>query len=143
MSGGGRKPLCNAMEESLYEWLKTMRNTNLRVSRKRLRQKAKEIYDQLVREGSTAAASFEASPGWLDNFMIRYKLSLRWVTTACQKTPADYIPKPVAFVTFVCKQRIIRQYPYGAILAADETVVWLDSAGNITVEIMGKKDVPI
>ena len=66
--GGGRKTLDEEMEKALFDWIKEMKASNLCVSRRMIKMKARDIS---TREG------FKASNGWLQRFLSRNKLSLR------------------------------------------------------------------
>ncbi len=143
LKGAGRKPLNEPMEEAVFNWIKDGRERHLRVTRKRIKEKAKATFLELAQQEEGEASKFEASDGWLHKFMVRKNLSLRKRTTTAQKPPADYIPKLVKFVMFVRRCRITRKYPYGAIWAADETAVWAGATGDSTVDLRGVKDVPI
>ena len=81
LDGGGRKPLSEELEHDLFEWIKECRAQKWVVTRKRIQLKAREM--------SEARGDLElvASNGWLMRFMARKGLSLRRVTTSCQKDP--------------------------------------------------------
>ena len=112
LDGGGRKAMDEDMEDALFSWVQDMRSRNLRVSRKMLRLRARDL---------STSADFQASRGWLQRFMQRRKLSLRRKTTVCQTVPADCIPKPVSFVTHVRQLQLRHNYRHDSIFAIDET----------------------
>lgn len=72
--GAGRKPLDQEMEEELLQWIIQQRDRSIRVSRKMIIQKAKDM---------TSHSDLRASRGWLDRFLKRKHLSLRHKTTVC------------------------------------------------------------
>jgi hypothetical protein len=104
---------------------------------------AVKVAEELVAAGVLKKDSFRGSLGWLDKFLRRNKFSLRVPTTACQKPPADYIPKIVDFTLFIRKQRKENVYPEGHIFTCDETAVWLNPLGKHCVTQRGAKDVTV
>ncbi len=74
------------MEEILIEWIRDCRQRHLRVTRKRIKQKAKYVLHDLVQQQQVEAGEFEASEGWLEKFMSRKGLSLRKRTTNFSET---------------------------------------------------------
>lgn len=135
--GGGRKPLLPNLEEELHRWVLEHRERKLPVSRNRIKQRALQL------SAEHGGLKFKASEGWLFRFMHRYRLSLRRVTTACQKVPADFVDKIVRFVMFVRNIRIHYNYPLSSIYGADELGIWIDSPPDTTVETTGALDVPV
>uniref|UniRef100_A0A183BI85 HTH CENPB-type domain-containing protein n=1 Tax=Globodera pallida TaxID=36090 RepID=A0A183BI85_GLOPA len=83
--GGGRK-LSNAnFDKTLADWVKDLREKNLRVTRNMIVARAQQIsgnYDNLK--------NFSASHGWLECFMTRHNFSLRQSTTVAQKVPEPH-----------------------------------------------------
>ena len=114
LKGGGRKALDEEMEEQLFDWILEMRGRNLRVSRRMIQDKARELVTTMER--------FVASRGWLDLFMKRHGLSLRRKTTVCQSTPTDYIPKIVSFICHLC---------------------WMEMPSDTTVHCSGSRSVSV
>uniref|UniRef100_A0AAY5KSE5 HTH CENPB-type domain-containing protein n=1 Tax=Esox lucius TaxID=8010 RepID=A0AAY5KSE5_ESOLU len=80
LRGGGRKKVSEELEVSVCEWIHSMRAKHLRVSRKMIRAKAKEVY-ATVSDGRDEDR-FTASAGWLDKFLKRNDFSVRRRTTA-------------------------------------------------------------
>ena len=101
---------------------------NLRVSRKMIRLRAKELSDD---------DDFKASRGWLERFMSRKRLSLRRKTTVCQSVPADCIPKLVSFITHLRQLQLRHNY------RQDETACWMDMPSDTTVNLTGSRSVPL
>lgn len=54
--GGGRKTLDEQMETVLFDWISDMRSNNLRVSRRMIKAKARDL---------SKVDCFKASNGWL------------------------------------------------------------------------------
>ncbi|KAE8745947.1 hypothetical protein FOCC_FOCC007308 [Frankliniella occidentalis] len=84
--------------------------------------------------------SFEASR-WLQKFMVRHGFSLHRRTSICQKLPADFEEKLVAFQRFVITLRKEIDYLLGQIGNADETPIWFDLPANYTITEKGDKQV--
>ena len=129
MSGGGRKKVSEELESKLVQWIHHMRGRNLRVSRKMIRLKAKELYSMASdkRDGKV----LRATVGWLYRFLRRNNFSLRRKTTVAQKeAPIDKI---VNFVTFCGRQIENKKINAKNIIAMDETAVWFDMVGDSTV----------
>ena len=76
------------MQDQLFQWICDMREKNLRVSYRLIKQKAKAL----------GKDDFKASTGWLTLFTKRRSLSLRRKTTVCRSTPVDVIPKLVSYI---------------------------------------------
>ena len=74
-----KEPQDEDMQELLFEWITELRSRNLRVSRVMIMRQAKTLSDE---------ESFQASTGWLNEFMTRKGLSLRKKTTECQNPPS-------------------------------------------------------
>ena len=111
LSGGGRKPAHEELEQELFEWLQSQRNAKMPVTRKMLRIEAIQIALRNV-------IDFAASNGWLDNFMRRRSLSLRRTTSVCQKMPENLVPKIISFILYVQSKREEHKYPLTAIFGA-------------------------
>ena len=133
LSGGGRPVLNKDLEEELFDFIKFKRDKNHRVTRKYIQNLALE----LAQNGNYK--SFNASPGWLNNFMNRYGLSLRRKTHQGQRLPADLIPKVTRFFAY------LRQYYQKftispkEIFACDETSVLFENIGTTTVDFKNQK----
>ena len=63
LQGGGRNI------KSVMQFLKETRDKMLHLSSKRLKLKAFEVYQRMVRENITEPDSFTASEGWLTKFL--------------------------------------------------------------------------
>jgi len=136
--GGGKKRVTEPLDIVLMNWIDGMRAKNLRVSRRMIREKARELSWTVL-----SNQSFNASRGWLEKFMERQGLSLRRRTTVAQKTPDELTEKLVSIVLYVRKLRINNQVEPGDIIAMDETAVWFDMLANTTVDYTGAKSVAL
>jgi hypothetical protein len=140
LEGGGRKVTSEDMDRQLVQWIFSMRNRQLRVSRKMIRRKASELFGDC--EDATRNI-FKASRGWLDKFMSRNELSVRRRTTIAQKNPNDMIQKMVSFINFMERARERLKATASEIIAMDETAVWFDMVGESTVHSTGAKSISI
>jgi hypothetical protein len=83
LSGGGRKPLLETMEEELFLWIKEKNMKGLRVKDQYIAQKAKNLFNQLKLDGAIDdGIIFSASPGWVSRFKIRKGLVSRRQTSS-------------------------------------------------------------
>ena len=90
-----------------------------------------------------AISNFKFSPRWLRCFLKRHDLSLRRKTKIAQKLPRDLEDQLLSFQRFVIRLRQKNEYPLSLIANMDETPVWFDMAGNLTVDQTGAKTVHI
>ncbi|CAG8780199.1 34495_t:CDS:2, partial [Gigaspora margarita] len=121
LGGGSRKEFFPEEEAQLYAWIVEMRNVALAVTYNSLKLEMLRIVSE------TALKSHEPAKRWL----------------ATQKMPADLEEKLLNFQRCVIKLRRINNYPLSNIANMDETPVWFDIAGNLTVEEIGAKTVHI
>lgn len=78
LGGGGRKKVSLELERRLSEWIYSMQDKHIRVSRKMIKNKALEIYPSV----SDGGKMFVASRGWLQRFLQRHDLSLQCHATS-------------------------------------------------------------
>ena len=147
LEGAGRKPMSTNLEEKLFDWISEMLEKRNRVSRKMVRNKARELsrQDVQIREDVEARgdSNFIASNGWLNRFFRRHSLTLRRKTTQGQKIPLHYMQKLKNFIYYIRSLRIKNFYGMADMYAMDETAVWLDMPGSTTVSGIGESSVPI
>ena len=122
------------MEEDIFSWISHMRARNLRVSRRMIEAKAKDV---------VTVQGFRASSGWLQRFMRRNGLSLRRRTTVCQSPPADSVPKLVSYILHLRNLQLNHQYQDISTFAMDETACWMDMPSDTTIDATGSRSVPI
>lgn len=125
----------------MCEWIKSIWARHLRVSRKMIRMKAKEIYASV--SDSRDGEDFAASAGWLDRFLNRNNFSVRTRRTVAQKDGGYVTEKQVNFVTFSTRMIEKKKIQENNNIAIDETVVWFDMLGTTTVEARGARSVPL
>ena len=142
-SGGGRKPAFPQLEEQLFAFFQEQRAKKLRVSRRMLSKKALQIFSDLVDDGVYQAGLFVCSDGWMSKFMKRHHISLRRVTTTCQKTPDQHLHKIVDFIMEVRSKISSKKVHPSQIFACDETAVWMDALSGATLADTGSQDVAV
>ena len=107
-------------------------------------KKAQVVYDEM-KLGETANTAneeeFEASTGWLKNFMRRNYLSLRRKMSIALKDPDRLVSKVVSYVLQVRRMQAQNRYSPCNIIAMYETPVWSDMVSETTVDTTGKKTV--
>lgn len=127
----------DALEKELRLYVEEERAKGLHVSCEDIQTKAR----QLALRGGIGRSAFKASRGWVQKFMRRNGLSLRRRTTICQRLPAEYEERLVAFQRYVIKLRQEHNYLLGQIGNADQTPVYFDMPSRTTVTAKGAKDV--
>ena len=138
LSGGGRNLNCEQVEMGVKEWIEEQRSKNIRVTRKAIQEKARQLFQEAP-QAIKNNPSFVASDGWLFNFLRRNGFSLRKRTTIAQKQPDDIKTKVINYILYTDGLKANHAYPAASIAAADETAVWIDPIQNTTIEKTGAK----
>ena len=131
VTGGGRKVGNESIEDVLYQWIVGRRTENKHVTRSLIQGQAK-----IIHQDSGSNKPFMASNGWCDNFMKRYKLSIRQKTHQSQKLPDELIPKVIEFFRYVRHYYAKNNILPDQTVAMDETCVHLENVSNKTVSIL-------
>ena len=105
--------------------------------------KVKYIYNKKCSDNEELKAGFVASNGWLTKSMKRHNLFMRRRRTIVQKDPSHLTTKLVKYVMHVRRLSMKTNFSPDCIIAMDETTVWSDMVGNVTVDTTGTKDVPL
>ena len=121
LDGGGRKGFAERLDDLLLEWIYGRRANGLSVSRKLIKVKARQIYDENCSKDEKEL--FSASARWLHKFMQRNGLSLRRKTTTAQQEPNRAIDKLIYFILQVRRHSRQHHYQPSCIIAMDETPV--------------------
>lgn len=110
-----------------------------------LQYKMSEILQQpdMILLYSDLAKEFKASYHWLAAFMKRNKLALRHCTKTLQKLLEQTRPLLEKFYQLINDLKMENSYKLGNIFNMDETPVWFDMSGTITVNPKGEKTVHI
>ena len=143
LDGDGRKLTDVEVEDEVLSWRQQRRSNMLRVSRKLIMCNAKSIYDERCGDNEELKAGFVASNGWLRKFMKRNNLSMQIRTKIAQKDPSHLTTKLVKYVMHVRRLSMKINFSPDCIIAMDKTAFWSDMSGNVTVDIIGTKDVPL
>ena len=115
LEGAGAKLTNEEMERELAEWILSMRQKRLRVSRKMIQRQALILFsdfcarkeaENLDTNTSTGKRSFVASNGWLQKFLQRNDFTLRKRTTLSQKLPTDHAEKVIKFICYIKELRL-------------------------------------
>ena len=130
----GFQPVLGDLEEELLEKIIDEREKHYHVSCKIITVWAQEL--------ATAhnLGDFQASRGWLFNFMRRNNLTVRRRTTTGQTVPKDALQKIASFVKFCENQRRECGFSLSNIANMDETPIWApkyakrDNSRNTRVE---------
>lgn len=134
VTGGGRKPANEQLEEILNQWIIQRRSDGKHVTRKNIQSRAKQIFDDMG-----TGNVFTASDGWCTNFMKRYGFSTRRKTHQSQKLPNELVPKIVEFFYFL-RNYLVKHIGIAKsqLVAMDETCVFLENVANRTISVTGK-----
>ncbi|KAL2091434.1 hypothetical protein ACEWY4_013697 [Coilia grayii] len=140
LPGGGRKKASEELEVNIREWVLSKRAGHERVSRKMIREKAKQLYATV---SDSRDEEFSASVGWLNRFLRRNNFTCRRRTTIAQKDAKEFTDKLVKFVTFSTRIIKTKKILDRDIIAMDETAVWFDMVGSTTVDTRGARSIPL
>ncbi len=143
--GSGRKALYPEAEKLLYNWIIEQRKKGLAVNYISVRlQMCKILKEPAIKTlYPTGEYEFQGNLSWISSFMKRFDLSLRRRTKISQKLPEDTEEKLEEFRRFVIRLRMQYNFDLNNIFNMDETPVWFDMAGNMTVNNKGDKTVHI
>ncbi len=132
------------LDETVMEQIVALRTQKKPVSRKKVMQLAKSAFCNLQAEGLLGSeATFSASLGWLEKFMLRNGLSLHRKTSIAQKLPAQLIPKLIEYICYVQSLQSRKKYSPSGIMACDETACWLEPVPTTTTASTGSREVTI
>ena len=65
------------VEESLYQWYSAAQTSNVKITHNLLKEKAIFFFNKLKEDNIDIKSSFEASDGWITNFLSRYELDTK------------------------------------------------------------------
>ena len=106
------------LEKTLFAYIMKKRDIGVTISRKFIQMTARKIGQ------SMNLSRFTASNGWLENFLIRNKLSLRRITSTGRALPRN---TPIIVTDHLRKMaKLGRIYSKSEILNMDETNIQLD-----------------
>ncbi|CAJ0898964.1 15900_t:CDS:2 [Entrophospora sp. SA101] len=90
-----------------------------------------------------ASEKFLASESWFYRFLRRYDFAMRHKTKIGQKLPAHLDIKLLEFQQFIIKKQKQFEYELSEIGNMDETPVYFDMVGNLTIDKHGAKTVQV
>ena len=143
--GSGRKAFYPEAEDKLYNWVIEQRKKGLAVNYTSVRLQMYKIFKEPAIQVlyPTGEHEFQGTLTWIQSFMKRYNLSLRRKTKISQKLPEDTKEKLDEFRHYIIRLRSQYNFDLNSIFNMDETPVWFDMAGNITINNKGDKTVHI
>jgi transposase-like protein len=143
--GSGRKAYYPKAEEKLYNWIIEQRKKGLAVNYTSIKLQMYKILKEPTIQVlyPMGEHEFQGTLSWIHLFMKRFDLSLRKRTKISQKLPEDLEEKIEEFRRFIIRLRTQYNFELNSIFNMDETPVWFDMAGNITVNNKGDKTVHI
>ncbi|CAB4429578.1 unnamed protein product [Rhizophagus irregularis] len=141
----GRKAFYPEAEKILYSWIMEQRKKGFAVNYISIRLQMCKILKESSIQALYPAGEYEfqGNLSWINSFMKRFGLSLRRRTKISQKLPEDLEEKLDEFRRYIIRLRTLYNFDLNSIFNMDETPVWFDMAGNITVNNKGDKTVHI
>ena len=141
----GRKAFYPEAENLLYSWVIEQRKKGFAVNYTAVRLQMCKILKEPTIQAlyPVGEYEFQGNLSWINSFMKRFNLSLRRRTKISQKLPEDTEEKLEEFRRFIIRLRTQYNFDLNSIFNMDETPVWFDMAGNITVNNKGDKTVHI
>lgn len=128
------------LEEQLSEWVHSLRQNGIIVTRTMIRFRAISLMKRPEFQ-SLKPSKFVASSGWCTRFMERHNLCLRQRTKIAQKLPQDLEGKIEEFQRYVIRLRKNYNFGLDQIGNMDETPVCFDMPFSHTVDKKGVKSV--
>ncbi|CAG8620819.1 7958_t:CDS:1, partial [Paraglomus occultum] len=143
-AGSGALPSYPLAEELLRKWILNQREGGIAVTPYDVKLQMKRLlandFNQLYPD---AANSFKASDPWLRRFMNRNNLSLRRHTKVSQKLPKDLHEKLCSFHKYIHLLQNNNNFELNCIANMDETPIFFDMIGTLTVDCRGAQSIPI
>jgi transposase len=141
----GKKAFYPEAEKLLYGWIIEQRKKGFAVNYISVRLQICKILKEPAIQAlyPTGEYGFQGNLSWINSFMKRFGLSLRRRTKISQKMPEDTEQKLDEFRRFIIRLRAQFNFDLNNIFNIDETPVWFDMAGNMTVNNKGDKTVHI
>ncbi|GES91510.1 pogo transposable element with KRAB domain [Rhizophagus clarus] len=143
--GSGKKAFYSKAEDKLYKWIIEQRKKGLAVNYTIVKLQMYKILNEptIQRLYPVGDDEFQGTLSWIQSFMKRFDLSLRRRTKISQKLPEDTDEKLENFKHFIIRLRSQYNFDLNSIYNMDETPIWFDMAGNMTINNKGDKTVHI
>jgi len=140
--GSGSRPSYPLAENALKEWIVDLRNRGLGVTPSIIKSKMIELLSHDFSEQyPNAAHEFKASDSWFNLLLKRHGFSLRRRTKIGQKLPQAVQAKVTDFHNFIKNVRTENNIDPSCIINLDETPIFFDMVGTMTVDYRGAKTV--
>ncbi|CAG8563033.1 2429_t:CDS:2 [Cetraspora pellucida] len=148
LGSSDRKKFFPEEEAQLYAWIVEMHNAALAITYNSLKLKMLRIVSETALKSHELAkrqlaSSFKTFSIWLMHFLKCHKLTLCQKTKIAQKMPADLEEKLLNFQQHVIQLHYMKNYSLSNIANMNETSVWFDMAGNLTIKEINTKTVHI
>ncbi|CAG8644538.1 10171_t:CDS:2 [Paraglomus occultum] len=142
--GSGKEAAYPLAEDALKEWIVDLRNRGIGVTSSIIKSKMTEFLSYSFSEQyPNAAQDFKASDSWFNLFLRRHNFSLRRRTKIGQKLPQEIQQKVANFHEFIKNIRLQNNFDPTRIINLDETPVFFDMVGALTIDYKGVKTVHI
>ncbi|MES9880141.1 MAG: hypothetical protein ABW185_04590 [Sedimenticola sp.] len=136
-TGAGKRVGYPDIEENLLAWFNERRSAGIRVTGKALK------YEALRLHKAGGNQSFKASCGWFRRFKTRNNISFRRTTHVAQHSRELTDDRVDNFLRFTIKMRKLRDYSDSEIANMDETPVWMEMPGKVTLNEKGANSVTV
>ena len=125
------------MEVQLISWFFAQREAKACVTGLALQSQARLFYDEI--HAQDEVHEFQASAGWLTNFLSRHHLTNRRVSSTGRELPKDTLDSIRSFFRNCNEAFRNANYNRSKILNMDETSIYLDYPSNYTYDQEGKR----
>lgn len=140
----GRKAQYSEAEADLKAWIVEFRQDGIAVTPKIVKTYMKELLaNKFADIYPGASENFLASQCWFYGFLKRYDFAMRRKTKIGQKLPAHLNIKLLESQRFIIKKQNQFEYELSEIGNMDETPVYFDMVGNLTIDKRGAKTVQV
>jgi len=136
ITGGGRKPACEELEEELATHITYERSQKHRVTHTMISEWAEELSDQFE-------CDLNFSDGWVDRFMERHGFVLRAATNKPVLDDETIVERGARFILHL--RQLLDEFNIARenIYSLDETALFFDHGNTRTVERRGSSHVPV
>jgi hypothetical protein len=142
--GSGKSALYPEAEHQLKVWILELRKNGIAVSSVSIKSQMKYLLENEFSSNYPGAIEkFQASDKWFRGFLRRHDLALRRKTKISQKLPEQLSDKIIDFHKYIIKMRKKNNYDLGQIGNMDETPIFFDMVGNMTVDLKASKTVHV
>jgi hypothetical protein len=133
LTGAGRKPALDGLEELLADEIRELRLMKLKVKRSFISMRGKML------AADARLDDFKASRHWVTNFMRRNGFSLRRMTNLTTLTDDQLLQRAVDYMKYLQSKK--DSLNLQRTLLMDETAVYFEDARTQTVDLTGRRHV--